>query len=285
VSRRLPRPVRSIEELRPRQAWSLEAGAPAAYERYLVPALFASWAERLLGLVAPGPGERVLDVACGTGTVARQAAVRVGADGEVAGLDVNQGMLAVARAAAAHVRPAIDWRAGDAASLPFPDGAFDVVLCQQGLQYVAHPVVALHEMRRVLASRGRLGLAVWRPIRHSPGFAALARVLSRHLGADAAATMRAPFAGPDAATLCQLAIDAGFGDVRLRVGVGTVRFPSAAEFLRRQAASSPLGPQLAAAGEDARGALARDLDQLLAAWTDDNGVGFPIQAWLATAYR
>jgi SAM-dependent methyltransferase len=274
----------AVDEVKPqRRWWRLEADTSEAYERYLVPALFASWAERLLDLVAVGPGERVLDVACGTGIVARRAAARVGEGGAVTGLDRNPAMLEVARSAAIEVGPPIDWRAGDAARLPFPDGVFDVVTCQQGLQYFPHPVVVIREMRRVLASQGRLGLTVWRPIRHSPGYAALARALARHLGAEVAATMRTPFAGPDAATLCQLVIDAGFGDLRLRIGVGAVRFPSAGEFLRRQAAGSPLAGPVGAMKAEARESLVRDLHQTLEQWTDDNGVVFPIQASLAAA--
>jgi SAM-dependent methyltransferase len=124
----------AVDEVMPqRRWWRLEADTSEAYERYLVPALFASWAERLLDLVAVGPGERVLDVACGTGIVARRAAARVGEGGAVTGLDRNPAMLEVARAAAIEVGPPIDWRAGDAARLPFPDGVFDVVTCQQGL--------------------------------------------------------------------------------------------------------------------------------------------------------
>jgi SAM-dependent methyltransferase len=112
--------------------WQLDGGIAEAYERYLVPVLFAPWAERLVQLAAPGPGERVLDVACGTGIVARRAVVRVGAGGVVAGLDLNQSTLEVARAAAAQAGASIDWRAGDVAGLPFPDGAFEIVFCQQG---------------------------------------------------------------------------------------------------------------------------------------------------------
>jgi SAM-dependent methyltransferase len=178
------------------------------------------------------------------------------------------------------------WRVGDAAALPFPDSAFDVVVCQQGLQFFPHPVVALREMQRVLASQGRLGLAVWRPIRHSPGFAALARALAQHLGSGVAATMRRPFAGPDLATLCQLVLDAGFGEGRLRIGVGAVRFPLAEEFLRQQAAGSPLAGPVGTLDADARESLVRDLQQTLEGWTDDDGgVVFPIQAWLATTHR
>ena len=135
------------------QRWGqfqLAGTTPEAYERYLVPVLFAPCADQLIELAAPGPGERVLDVACGTGIVARRAAARVGAGGALVGLDLNEGMLRVARTVGADVRPTIDWRAANAADLPFGDGEFDIVFCQQGMQFFPDRVVALGEMRRVL---------------------------------------------------------------------------------------------------------------------------------------
>jgi len=160
--------------------------------------MFAPCATQLLDLAVVGPGERVLDVACGTGIVARRAAARVGVGvgGVVTGSDVNEGMLEVAAAAATDLPVRIEWHRADATALPLPDGAFDVVCCQQGLQFVPDPPLALREARRVLAPGGRLALAVWRAIDHHPVFAALVRALERHAGPGTAALMRAPFAGP-----------------------------------------------------------------------------------------
>jgi ubiquinone/menaquinone biosynthesis C-methylase UbiE len=250
-----------------------------------VPVLFAPWAERLVQLAAPGPGERVLDVACGTGIVARRAVVRVGAGGAVAGLDLNQSTLEVARAAAAQAGASIDWRAGDVAGLPFPDGAFEIVFCQQGLQFFPDRALALREMRRVLVPGGRLALSMWRPIQYSPGFAVLAQMLEHHAGPGAAAVMHAPFAGPDAQALRQLLTSAGFGAVRLVIGIGGARFSSPGEFLRQEAASSPLAGPVGMLDANVRRALARDLQRALQPYRDDDGVIFPVQTWLITAAR
>ena len=265
--------------------WQLDGGIAEAYERYLVPVLFAPWAERLVQLAAPGPGERVLDVACGTGIVARRAVVRVGAGGAVAGLDLNQSTLEVARAAAAQAGASIDWRAGDVAGLPFPDGAFEIVFCQQGLQFFPDRALALREMRRVLVPGGRLALSMWRPIQYSPGFAVLAQMLEHHAGPGAAAVMHAPFAGPDGETLRQLVTGAGFGAVRLVIGIGGARFSSPGEFLRQEAASSPLAGPVGMLDANVRRALARDLQRALQPYRDDDGVIFPVQTWLITAAR
>jgi len=144
--------------------WQLSGNAPEAYERYIIPALFHEWACDLVETAAVQAGERVLDVACGTGVVARVAASRVGKAGHVVGVDVNEGMLGMARTVPPSLGTTITWQQGDAAALPLPNAAFDVVLCQQGLQYFPQREAALREMARVLVPGGRLALSVWRPI-------------------------------------------------------------------------------------------------------------------------
>jgi SAM-dependent methyltransferase len=268
-----------------REGWQLAGSVPENYERYLVPVFFAPWAERLVQLAAPGSGERVLDVACGTGIVARRAAPWLGSRGMGVGVDVNDAMLKVAAEAAEGVRPAIRWLPGDAAALPFPEAEFDVVFCQQGLQFFSDKAAAVREMRRVLVPGGRLALAMWRPVQHSPGFVVLAQMLERHAGADVGAMMRSPFAGPDSDTMHGLAIGAGLAAVRCQVGIGTVRFPSPEEFLRQEAMSSPLAGPIGALGEDVLEKIIRDLTQALTPHTDEHGVVFPIETWLLTARR
>jgi SAM-dependent methyltransferase len=140
--------------------WTAYGGSAAeTYERYMVPAIFGPWAEDLLALAMPTPGERVLDVACGTGVVARLVAQRVAPTGTVVGFDLNPGMLAVARTLPLPQGAKIEWREGNVSAMPFPDASFDLTLCQQGLQFFPDRSAALREMRRVLAPRGRLALA------------------------------------------------------------------------------------------------------------------------------
>src|SRR5712664_152339 len=115
--------------------WNMSGSAPEIYQKYLVPALFRPWASILLNLVSPKPGDRVLDVACGTGLVTRLAAEQVGRTGKVVGLDISSGMLSVARSVPASGGPRIEWNEGDATTLPFPDSSFDLVVCQLGLQF------------------------------------------------------------------------------------------------------------------------------------------------------
>src|ERR1700742_3549224 len=131
------------------------------YENYMVPTLFGPCATKLIDAADPLPGERVLDVGCGTGVVARQVASRVGATGKVTGLDVNPNMLAVARATASMQGLTIELREGNAERLPFPNSSFDLVLCQFALMFVTNKAVALTEMRRVVSERGRILISVW----------------------------------------------------------------------------------------------------------------------------
>src|SRR5919198_597316 len=179
------------------ERWQLAGTAAEIYQEHLVPAIFGPWAPVVADSASLQPGERVLDVACGTGAVAREAAARVGATGTVVGLDLNPGMLAAARGVPITSGASVDWREGDASAMPFPDASFDVVLCQLGLQYFPDRPAALKEMHRVLVPGGRLVLMVWQSIERSPGFALLAEALERHVDASAAAIMRAPFAFTD----------------------------------------------------------------------------------------
>jgi ubiquinone/menaquinone biosynthesis C-methylase UbiE len=264
------------------QRFQLEGQGPAAYEQYLVPTFFTPCAEQLLALAPPQAGHRVLDVACGTGIVARLASSTVGAAGRVVGVDVNDGMLAQARASAAEAACPITWQTGDAASLGGPDGSFDVVYCQQGLQFLPDRPGALAEMHRVLAPGGRVAVAVWRDIEHQPAFASLISALERQVGAEAAAMMRSPFSGPGREQIRDLLAAAGFTDPTVRIGVLSARFPSASAFLREEALSSPLAGPVGALDDQQYAALDRDVVEALAGHVDDDGLVFPMQTWLAT---
>jgi SAM-dependent methyltransferase len=266
------------------ERWQVTGTAAEVYERELVPAIFGPWAPRVLDLVAPVAGERVLDAACGTGVVARLAAGRVGPDGRVVGLDLNPGMLAVAARLPVQGAPA-SWVQADAGRLPFGDRSFEVVCCQLGLQYVPDRAATLVEMARALAPGGRLAAMVWRSIDHSPGFALLAEALDRHVGPAAGAIMRAPFGMDDEEALRGLVAAAGFQEVGVDRRAGTVRFGSASEFLLAQGAGSPLAGPIGAAGPDARAALLEEVEVALAPWRGPAGLAFPIEALLVAGRR
>jgi SAM-dependent methyltransferase len=261
--------------------WQLAEDSAEAYERCLVPALFTAMAERLLDVARVRPGERVLDVGCGTGIVARRAAPRVGAGGRVVGLDLNEGMLRVGRRVGAG--SAVEWRQGDAAALPFDDGAFDLVTCQQVLQFVPARDAALRDVRRVLAPGGRAAVAILREIRHAPAYVAVADALARHVGAEAGAMMRSPFPSWGREEVRALVARGGFREVRVRIEVGSGRYPSAAALVEQEAASSPLAGRLRGLPSAVREAMVRELTASLADFTDDDGVTFPIETFVVLA--
>jgi len=198
------------------------ASAAEVYEELYVPALFQEWAPRMVDAARAAPGERALDVACGTGVLARALAARTGATGHVAGLDVNDGMLAVARRRA----PAIAWHHAPAEAMPFADTGFDTVLCQFALMFFDNRAKALAEMRRVLRPGGRLALAVWSSLEDTPAYAAVVALLDRMFGAAAGASLRAPFVLGDPAQTVLLVGAAGFTGVSAVTHEGHARFPS-----------------------------------------------------------
>jgi len=272
--------------MNPQGQWQVAGSAPEVYERELVPAVFGEWAPILVELAQPRPGERVVDVACGTGIVARIAAARVGPTGAVVGVDLNPGMLSVARSVvpteSLSAGP-LQWQEASADKLPFPDGSFDIVYCQLGLQFFADRAAALHEMRRVLGTEGRLALMVWRGIHESPGFALLAEALERHVGQAAATIMRAPFGLSNADELAALVRAAGFQNIAIQQRSGTVRFPSIERFVLSYVAGSPLAGPVSQADDAAREALITDLSNALGKYTSNTELVFPIAAQMLSA--
>lgn len=198
------------------------ASAAEIYDSFFVPALFQQWAEPVADAAWITVGQRVLDVACGTGVLTLEAARRVGPSGAVVGLDLNEGMLAVARRKA----PRLEWRRGRAEALPFETGTYDAVTSQFALMFFEDRPAALAEMRRVLRPGGRLAVAVWDAVEHSPGYAALIALLERLFGHRVADALRAPFVLGDPTVVRSLFAKAGLADAEIHTRPGTARFPS-----------------------------------------------------------
>ncbi len=197
------------------------AGA-RAYESLHVPALFEQWCPRVLDAAGVARDDRLLDVACGTGVLARAAAVRVGPGGSVAGIDPGNGMLAVAK----ELAPDVEWKESTAESLPFPDRAFDAVVSQFGLMFFSDRSQALREMVRVLKPGGRLAVAVWDSLENSQAYPEEVELLQRLAGKAAADALRAPFVLGDEAELVDLFESSGVDSVSVETHTGTARFPS-----------------------------------------------------------
>ncbi|MGH7550263.1 MAG: methyltransferase domain-containing protein [Gemmatimonadota bacterium] len=261
---------------------SYGASAPECYERFFVPAIGAPLAADLVRRAALRPGERVLDVACGTGVVARLAARGVGDAGTVAGLDLNPGMLAVAESAAP-ADASIEWHEASVEEMPLKDESFDVVLCQMGLQFVEDRPAALGEMRRVLALGGRLLLNAPGPA--NPLFEVFDDALREHIGPQAAGFVRQVFALDDTGELRDLMTDAGFRDVEVEAEEVELHLPAAEDFLWQYVRSTPLAGILAEAGEAARDALARDVVGKWREFERAGGMAGPQRMLVASARR
>ncbi len=193
-----------------------------AYQDFFVPALFLEWGPRMVAAAGLRPGQRVLDLACGTGVLARAAAIAVQPGGSVVGLDPNAAMLAVA----ARLSPELEWREGRAESLQFPDASFDAVVSQFGLMFFGDRTAALRELWRVLRPGGRLAIAVCGSLADTPVYAAGVALIERWAGPAAAAAMQAPFALGDEQRFRAVFADAGIPIAAVRTEVGTGVFPS-----------------------------------------------------------
>jgi ubiquinone/menaquinone biosynthesis C-methylase UbiE len=258
-----------------------QASFPEMYERLLVGPLFRPWAELTLDAVALASGDRVLDIACGTGIVARMAKERLGEAGGVVGIDISPAMLAVARS----VAPGIDWREGNADALPLQEGEqFDPVVCQQGLQFFADKAAAAAQMRRALAKGGRLAVTTWRSDDEIPFLRELRRVAERHLGGIA--DQRHSFG--EAATLEALLRGAGFHEVGVSTISRTMRFPDGMVFLRMNAMAL-VGMSATGKTMDDQGrqrmteTIVSDSLPVLSAYSDGSGLAFALSTNLATA--
>jgi ubiquinone/menaquinone biosynthesis C-methylase UbiE len=226
------------------------------YQRYFVPSIGRPVADDLIAIADLQAGHRILDVACGTGVVTRLAAERVGAAGTVAGLDVNPGMLAVARAQTPPGTP-IAWHHANADSMPLPDEAFDLVLCQMGLQFISNKLAALREMRRVLAPGGRAFITVPGP--KPPLFAVLTDALAHHVSPQVASFGDLVFSMHDADELRELMHSAGFRKADVQATSKTLRLPAPRDFLWQYLYSTPLAEAVASVGEAKRELLERDI--------------------------
>jgi ubiquinone/menaquinone biosynthesis C-methylase UbiE len=267
------------------ERWHLTGTGPDSYERYQVPSVFEPLARAFLQRVALRPGQRLLDLACGTGVVARLAAAVLGPSGSIVGVDLNQAMLEVARRHTPTGGARVEWRQADAASLPFPDADFDVVLCQQGLQFFPDRLAALREVHRVLRLGGLVGICVWRTIEQSPCHTAIAAALRRHVGADTAQRFQAPFGFGDNDALESVLAAAGFRNVDIQVEVVVRRLLPPEESVPGLLASTPVGPDVAALGEAVRAAIVGEVAAALSAYRDGDGLTVPQPAYVALATK
>ena len=261
--------------------WQLSAEAAQRYERYVARYILGPWAPLLVDASQVGVGERVLDVACGTGVVARAAAERAGAAGRIVGVDLNSGMITVARSLPAPAGAPIAWIECSALGLPLQNATMDVVLCQQGLQFFPDKALAMREMRRVLVRGGRLALSVWNGI----GLynSAVGEALARFLSDAAAVQFCASRQAPAKEELQRLAAEAGFSAVDVRVSRSNVHLPRLDQFTLDHLSATPVAPLITAAEPEAREKIGASVMKELHGYADGKGVTYPEETHVLTA--
>lgn len=244
---------------------------PENYERFFVPVIGKPVANDLIRLAAPRPGERVLDVACGTGIVARLAAQQIGANGVVAGIDINPGMLEVARSSTP-ANMSIEWHEASAEDMPLPDEAFDVVLCQMGIQFVMDKLAALKEMRRVLVFGGRLILNVPGPA--GKLFTVLAEALERNISSKAAGFVNHVFSLHNTTEIQQFMSEAGYRDIAFQANDKILNLPPPKDFLWQYVHSTPLAGMVAQADEEDLAALEHEIVEMWREFEEDGSLRY-----------
>lgn len=253
------------------------------YERYFVPAIGTPASVTLLRAADLREGERVLDVACGTGLIARLAAERVGHAGSVTGIDVAPDMIDVAQAAPAPAGASIEWHVGDAVSLPFPDDSYDVVLCQMGLMFIEDRPAAVSEMRRVLAPGGRL--VVTTPGEIQPPFERMEQAIIEHISPELGGFVRVVFSMHDPDAVATLLRDGGLEEVSAEVAAAALQLAPPAEFLWQYINLTPMGQFVAQAPETAQSAMEQQVVEHWQPYVTDGSTRFDQPMVIATGRK
>ncbi|MEO5567966.1 MAG: class I SAM-dependent methyltransferase [Gemmatimonadaceae bacterium] len=243
------------------------ASAAEIYDAFFVPALFEQWTDVVLNAAAVREGDRVLDVGCGTGALARAARKRTVV---VAAVDPNPGMLEVAR----RNEPAIAWKIGTAERLPFVDGSFDRTVSQFALMFFVDPTAALDEIARVTVRDGQIALAVWDRFEHNVGYARLASLIEQLFGAPAAQSLRVPFELGDPERLAGM-VSHALIDPQVTTHRGKARFESLDAWLNTEVRGWTLAGEI---DDDQFNALLDLATRELADLANPQGVSFDVSA-------
>jgi ubiquinone/menaquinone biosynthesis C-methylase UbiE len=260
------------------------------YEQFYGPGIFQPMTELFVRYAAPKPGEHVLDMACGTGLVARHVAPLVGSRGKVVAIDINPAMLEVARRQPVPEGATIEWREGDAVTTELPDGAFDLVLCQQGLQFFSDKVVALQRLHKTLRPGGRIALALWQGIEEQSLAAEFANIEAHYLAPLGVSydDLLAPFALGDVKEIRALLESAGFSQVNIVPQIIETRFPSPETFVQNMeiayGAVIPAFVQNPSAFAEFVNTVERETKDLVRRYVQGNTVSFSMTTNFILAY-
>ena len=263
--------------------FQVSGNAAECYQRYVAPNYTGPWATALVEVAGVGLGHRVLDAACGTGVVARAAARAAGEGGEVIGLDVNAGMLAVAAEVPYDGPAALRWHEAGVSDTGLDSETFDVVVSQQGLQYFPDRLRALTELRRILKPEGRLTMSVWKE--HSAFTWALAEAAGRHISEEAGKQLRSQRTTPPISEIHAELATAGFRDPSIDVQTREVRLPAPQEYVPQHVSAMPIAAGFAALDERAQRDMIRDVVTGLGESVVDGQIVFEDAVYLVSGIR
>jgi ubiquinone/menaquinone biosynthesis C-methylase UbiE len=271
--------------------WQLARDAAVRYQDVVVPWILGPFAEALVELAEPRPGEAILDVGCGTGAATRAAALAVGRAGRVVGLDLNVGMLEVARGIDS-ADPAtdgenngpppasIEYVEASATAMPLEERSFDVVVSAQALQYIPEIGKAAREIVRVLKPEGRAAVSAWRGIADNPYFSAQVDAVSQRLGAETAGGLSTGFRFSDPAPLVEALTEAGLEAVEVERIDLLLNLPPLADWAPRDLAATPVAAALAGAAPGIARELGADLAHAMTDFVTPDGVRIPFSSWV-----
>jgi len=260
-------------------SWQLTLDAAERYQEVIVPTMLGPAAHALVDEAHLQPDERVVDLGCGTGAVARYAAKLVGTSGHVTAIDVNMGMLQVARSLPPEGAP-IEWLEHSAQQLSLPSQTFDVVLCAQCLQFLERPDLAVSEMRRVAKSHSRVLISIWCALPENPYFHAVVDAISQHINPDTANAMRAGFRLSDLETLHKLFDGVGFETVEINPIELNLELPSLQEFIPRHISATPMAAAFKSADPNTRSAIVSQIIEQTDSYKIGDGIQVPFRTYV-----
>lgn len=257
---------------------------PEHYDRYLTPLLFDPFAEDLVGRLAVRDGMRVLEVGCGTGIVTRRLVARLAGRGDVVATDLNEAMLAHARARLPDPG-GVTWRQADATRLPFETGTFDAVLCQFAIMFFPDKAAGAREAFRVLKPGGAWLFNAFDALEHNPIQRLAHETIAAFFPADPPRFYTVPFGYHDTRVIESLLRDAGFEDVRCERVAKEGTSPSAEEAAIGLIDGNPVVGEIVQRRPDALGEIRAAVAARLARELGDRPVRGPLRAVVATARR
>jgi ubiquinone/menaquinone biosynthesis C-methylase UbiE len=256
---------------------SISTEASKVYEEFFVPALLAEWAPVMAKAVEMKYGERILDVACGTGVLARYMKKNYNAD--VTGVDISKEMLSVA----SEKTRDIQWVESPAESLPFENDSFDAVTCQFGLMFFNNREGALQEMNRVLKPGRKVSVSVWDTIENSPGYLTLYELLRQEFGDDVSGQLLHPFALGDKALLKEIFRTVGFKSFEIETKKRSAIFPSVRSWIHTEIRGWVFSDMI---NDEQLYEFTEKAEKEVKRYADESGkVRFDIQAHIITAVK